>query len=406
VGLVLSSAVISLGGVVPAPAAASSGGRSPITVGFIYSATGPASSSYVGSQWGAEARIDAQNAAGGVNGHKIRLVVADDQSNPAVNQTAAQELVQAKGAFAVIEDSSLAFGGAKYLNQAGVPVTGAAVDGPEWNEKPYSNMFSVTPPSVGPAGGVTYGYTTNAVFLHQLGVKRLAGIVYSIQSAISSMNQLYVSGAHLGIKNCYENTSIPFGDMDFGSEALAIKSAGCDGAVGVSLLATDIAFSQALKQAGVHAAQLYYTAYDQNLVSNPTSLRAMQGDYTTVFVDFGHPGAAARRMLSDLKRYTAFPGGIPSLNITQGYEAADLMIKGLELAGTNPTRQAFISRLRRVSRYDAGGLLTTPVTFEHFDTAGILPKVSCSLYARIEGNGYVPYNHDKPVCGTRFAMPS
>ena len=36
------------------------------------------------------------------------------------------------------------------------------------------------------------------------------------------------------------------------------------------------------------------------------------------------------------------------------------MIKGLELAGKNPTRQAFISNLRKVGNYTAGGLLAKP----------------------------------------------
>ena len=56
-------------------------------------------------------------ADGGVNGHPLQLVVADDTSTPSGNQVAAQELVQAKQVFGVIEDSSLTFGGAKYLSQ-------------------------------------------------------------------------------------------------------------------------------------------------------------------------------------------------------------------------------------------------------------------------------------------------
>ena len=401
VGVSLLS-MVGLFGVTSASAGASTSG-SPITIGFITSETGGAASSYIGAQWGAQARIDALNAAGGVNGHKLKLDVLDDQTNPAANYTDAQELVQSKNAFGVIEDSSLAFGAAKYLNQQGVPVTGAAIDGPEWGEQPNTNMFSVTPPSPTPVDGKYYTYDNTAKFLKDIGVTKLAGAVYNIQSAIQSMSSLFQSGVPLGIKNCYENTTVPFGDVDFTATALSIKAAGCNGVIGVSLLATDIALSSAVKQDGINAKQLYYTAYDQNLLNQPSSLHTMQGAYTTTAVDFGDPNAAAKTMLANLKKYTAFPGGIPSLNVVYGYASADLMIKGLQLAGKNPTRNAFITDLRKVGSYNVEGLLPSPVTFQHFGTVGMFPATSCELIVQVKGHGYVPYNGNKPICGKRVA---
>jgi branched-chain amino acid transport system substrate-binding protein len=104
-------------------------------------------------------------------------------------------------------------------------------------------------------------------------------------------------------------------------------------------------------------------------------------------------------MLARLKMYTPFPGGIPSLNIIYGYASADLMIQGLQLAGANPTRQAFISKLRQVGSYDAGGLFPSPVTFQNFGTTGQLPQTSCEYVFQITATGYALYNGGKPVCG-------
>jgi branched-chain amino acid transport system substrate-binding protein len=371
----------------------------PISIGFISSQTGGASSSYVGSQWGAEARIDAQNAAGGVNGHMLRLVLEDDQSSPAANQTAAQELVQSKKVFGVIEDSSFTFGASKYLNQEGVPVTGAAIDGPEWAAQPNTNMFSVTVPDDGSVGGKYYTYTNEANFIKAIGITKLAGVVYNIESAIQSMSGIFQTAQLQGIKNCYVDTSVPFGDVNFTATALSIKSAGCDGVTGVSLLATDIALSAALNEAGVKTEQVYPTAYDQNLLSQKSALNSMQGDYTEADVNFQTPNAAAETMLTDLKKYTAFPGGIPSLNILQGYTAADLMIDGLKLAGPNPTRASFISNLRQVDNYTAGGLYPSGVTFKGFGTAAQLPPTSCSYWMKIVPTGYMPYKGGASICG-------
>jgi hypothetical protein len=149
----------------------------------------------------------------------------------------------------------------------------------------------------------------------------------------------------------------------------------------------------------VNTKQLYFTAYDQNLLSQQNALRSMEGDYTTSFSDFQNPNPAAATLLARLKTYTPFPGGIPSLNIVYGYASADLMIQGLQLTGANPTRPAFISKLRQVGSYDAGGLFASAVTFQNFGTPGQLPPTSCQYIFQITPTGYALYNGGKPVCG-------
>src|SRR5215471_9918123 len=112
-----------------------------IKIGFITSATGNASSTFADSAKGAQARISALNDAGGINGRKITLVTADDQSSVSGDLTAAQDLVN-KGVFAIIDYTPYAFGGYRYLQQKGIPVTGGSFDGPEWGKQPNTNMFS------------------------------------------------------------------------------------------------------------------------------------------------------------------------------------------------------------------------------------------------------------------------
>jgi branched-chain amino acid transport system substrate-binding protein len=380
---------------------------SPIKIGFIYSATGGASSSYIDSEYGAQARFDAQNAQGGVNGHPIQIAIADDTSTPQGNLTAAQVLVQQKQVFAVIEDSSLAFGGAKYLSQQKIPVVGAAVDGPEWAQQPNTNMFSVTAPVDGAIQGVNYTYTNTGTFLKMLGVTSLAGIGINSPSAIQATDSDLYSANLAGIKTCYKDTSVPFGDVNFTPIALAINSAKCDGVFGLMGIQGNVALSTALKQGGVQAKRLYATSYDQNILSSPSALSASQGDYTEIDpINFSNPNAAAQTMLANLKQYTAFKGGIPSLNIAFGYLSADLMIKGLEMAGSPPSRATFISQLRGVATYDAGGLLPSPVTFTNFGTVDMLPTTSCAYFVQIEGSKYIPVPaNGKPVCGNRVKVP-
>lgn len=114
-----------------------------ITIGLITDLTGPAAPQYTGMVPSAEARIDLHNARGGVDGRKIHLIVEDDATNPTTNATDSEVLIS-KRVFGVIDESAVVFGGYKALQQAGVPVTGGAYDGPEWGLLPNTNMFSVS----------------------------------------------------------------------------------------------------------------------------------------------------------------------------------------------------------------------------------------------------------------------
>src|SRR5438105_16307 len=54
---------------------ASTGGQPVIKIGLVTPLTGVLSVIYAGAQYGAIARVNAQNAAGGVNGHKLQLII-------------------------------------------------------------------------------------------------------------------------------------------------------------------------------------------------------------------------------------------------------------------------------------------------------------------------------------------
>ena len=284
-----------------------------------------------------------------------------------------------------------------------MPVTGAAVDGPEWAQQPNTNMFSVSVPDDGPIAGVNYTYTNIAKFMKSLGITKLAGIGINVESAIQATNDASYAASLEGIKTCYKDISIPFGDVAFTPVLLAIKAAGCDGVYGLFGIQGNVGLSTAVKQAGIQAKQVYATSYDQNVLDSPSASSASQGDYTEIStINVENPNAATQTMLANLKKCTAFKGGIPSLNIDFAYESADLMIKGLQLAGQNPTPSAFISQLRNVSQYTAGGLLPSPVTFTGFGTRGHVAGHAMRVLRSDRRAEFVPVPaNGQPICGDR-----
>ena len=72
------------------------------------------------------------------------------------------------------------------------------------------------------------------------------------------------------------------------------------------------------------------------------------------------------------------------------------MIKGLQVAGKNPTRQSFITNLRKVTSWNDDGLLAVPENFEHTTTPG---KTLCGWTVQLVGKKFVPTS-TKPVCTT------
>jgi branched-chain amino acid transport system substrate-binding protein len=66
----------------------------PIKIGYLPALTGPSSSTGIGINRGTELAVNEINAAGGINGRKIELIVRDTQSDPTKAVNAVAELTQ------------------------------------------------------------------------------------------------------------------------------------------------------------------------------------------------------------------------------------------------------------------------------------------------------------------------
>jgi branched-chain amino acid transport system substrate-binding protein len=381
-----------------------------IKIGYITSFTGVSDAGFSDGFGAAQARVDVLNNAGGVNGRKIQLVKVDDESTPAGDLAAAQNLV-AQHVFGVIDYSAFTFGGYKVLQQAGIPVTGYAFDGPEWGVEPNSNMFSFLPPYSTAWSGKYYYPNWTGKFLAAIGSKKPAGFAYGVSpSSQASIKVIYQGAAENGLSNCYANYSVPFGGVDFTADVLQVKAAGCDSVIGSFVDSSDQALATAVTQAGLtNVKKLWYTGYDSNTVSTAATKAAYEGSYfeNTVIWDHSNPPVGA--MLDNLAKYDPgfLPTSIPDFGTWGSYLAADLMIQGLQGAGQNPTRKTFISNLRQVTNYSAGGILPSPTSFANFGTPQMIPATNCQNFVQLKNGQFV--NADpggKPVCASTVTFPA
>jgi branched-chain amino acid transport system substrate-binding protein len=366
---------------------------SPITLAYITSLTGEAASEFAGSQAGFIARIDEQNAMGGVNGHRLVPLVIDDQTSPTAIATAVQE-ADSK-AFGIVSLSQLFFLADKYPNQQGVPVTGTYTDGPEWGEQPYTNMFSSDHGSVDPKYPVN---TLTGSFLKQHGGTVIGTYGYGIAplsaaSARGSARSFQDAGGKIGV----EDTTVPLDTTDFTSTALVAKEKGVNAIVPSLQNDSNFALATALEQAGVKLkAALFPTGYDPAVIHSPV-WASLQGDYfVSLFRPFSVPDAGTEQEQAALEKYAHFKKSqFATFGQTEAWLGADLMIKGLGMAGPSPSRSAVIKDLRSVKAYNGNGLL--PVTINYSTIFGHDPP-SCGWILKAQKSGFVPIS-SKPFCG-------
>jgi branched-chain amino acid transport system substrate-binding protein len=69
--------------------------KEPISIGYLPALTGPSSSTGIGINRGVELAVKEINAAGGIDGRQIELIVRDTQSEPTKAVNGAAELTHA-----------------------------------------------------------------------------------------------------------------------------------------------------------------------------------------------------------------------------------------------------------------------------------------------------------------------
>jgi branched-chain amino acid transport system substrate-binding protein len=372
-----------------------------VTIGFITSKTGVGGSTFQNADGGCKARIGRANAEGGVNGRKINVEYVDDQSSGA-NLTGAQDLVQNKHVFMVVNDSPFAFLGYRYLIAAGVPAIGFGGDGTYYGDPATKDLLVSAAGNIVNVPGVSYTLIPNQ--MKRMGAKKTAALAYGISaSSTAAANYLQKRAVPaVGLDAVYTNTTIDFGSTDVSAPVLGIKNAGADAVYLPMVASTNVAVVQGLAQNGVKMKSIVMvTGYGQALLDQPVA--ATFGP--EVVLQSGNAPVelktkATKQLQADLKKYAGL-SDIPDLGVYSGYTSCELAVLGLKNAGNPPTREAFVPNLRKLGTYDQAGLACQPVDISAA-TFGQAAPTSCSWYVRVTNGKFVPYSK-KPATGKLIA---
>jgi branched-chain amino acid transport system substrate-binding protein len=375
----------------------SDSGKGPIKVGVIADVTGPISQGQEYAVKGAQARIDALNADGGIDGRKVDLVVGDTASSPQGTLTAAKKLIQQDKVQAILAWTYLYNTSADFVASQKIPVFGGSWDSaPGWRQ--HETMFGTQP--LPPAG--TVSTTTYPTIYAKRGVKKLAVVGLDVQSSIDNTDGVVRSIEDAGMKNVYLNQSTKATDADFTSVAIAIKKSGAEG-VYASLPASQVyALATALRQQDVKLKMfLGATGYGQALLENPTALAGAEG---AAFVSWYAPKElntpATRTMAENLKKYAKYEGSF-DFSAAGSYLNAVGFIAAAKAGGGSIDATSITKGARSLDNFDGEGLLAHPADWSKPDEpiTGGLGYGGCTFVTTVK-NGAFKLLDTKPVCGT------
>jgi branched-chain amino acid transport system substrate-binding protein len=364
-------------------------GSKTITIGFVTDLTGVASSGFLTSKLGIDAYLNHLNAAGGVNGYKIKYILADTNSTPTGALTAVQKLVQQDNVFAIVENSSDFFGAEPYALAQGIPVVGSAIDGPYWGDPKDTNIFAA-------AGVTNENYTSVAAgqFMKSQGVTKCASLGYASSPSSALAAEGFIKSCELvGLKSGYLNTQFPFGSTNVGPIALAMKAAGVDGVFFPTVPSTSFALVEALHLLGVKLkASLLPTGYGGDLLTSPAAIAAGQG------IDFEPIGPPAEANTPATRERAAELASVgvttdPTFAEQEDFLVLTAFVAGLKAAGGNPTRQSFMAAMSKITNYDANGLLAP----EKINFRDYTPGTGCLWVAQLRGSKFFVMPNT-PIC--------
>lgn len=358
---------IALAAVMMLPGAGQAGGvtDAEIVVGSIQDLSGPVAMLGEHFRHGMQMRFDEVNAAGGVNGRKVRLIVEDSGWDTKKGVLAARKLLDKDDVFALINTlgSSIAVATIPMALEKNVPSLFPAAPVPVTYEPLSPYKFSIDMPY---EGQVVIGVR----YLVKAGNYKNVGVIYQdddfgkdVIAGLTSITK------ELGLPLC-EKVSFRRGATDFSSQVARVKNAGCDLIViGGSTRETIGIMSEARKLDWKPGFMVTASAYSATL--HQLGGAVVDGLYATV--NFPHPYAegATPQLAAWIKSYKERFNADPSPFSTIGYLKADLFVRAAEKTGKNLTADS-LGKVLDTFSYTGGDLFGVPtIQFKPNDHLGL-----------------------------------
>jgi branched-chain amino acid transport system substrate-binding protein len=330
-----------------------------VTLGMWTPLTGPTALLGTSERDAIEIAIDEVNAAGGVNGRKIKLIAYDDAGSPQEAMTSVRRLTDQDGVFALIAGSTSGstLPVIPLVNRNKIPFISSISSNRKLLD-PFSHyIFRVYANELGHADGIVK-------YALSKGIKKPAIIYNSNDYGVGGEAEV---SALLGKENIpliakerYNQT-----DQDFSAQLIRIRESGAD-----SMFLWAFAAEAGIIVRQARELGLTVPIYGGAGISTPLFTKAVgslgKGIVAAYVVpdlpEFSNKTAVVHYREALKKKYPgSMPPGRPNEYDLGGYMALKIFAAALSKAGSDPTRESLISALETLKDFDTG--VTFPVTY-------------------------------------------
>ena len=289
--------------------------------------------------------FDQVNAAGGINGRKIKYVVEDNQYQIPRSVQAANKLINRDGVFFMVANG-------------GTPMNNAVM--PEQLAKGVANIFPLTSARsmYEPLNHLKFGLGSSyydqvraglKFFIEKRGKKRVCAMAqdtdFGRDITDGVKDQLKAENMTLVGETLHKPT-----DTDFSASVQRMQDAKCDFLVLGSIVRDSVQIISAVRKIGWNVDMMGQAAsYDEAVATAPGG--TTNGFYSMTPMLFVTEGATSPAVKAFDDAYSKEFGKAPNFAAQIGYTGAQVVVQALKNAGKDLTADSFVAGLESIKGY-------------------------------------------------------
>jgi branched-chain amino acid transport system substrate-binding protein len=289
--------------------------------------------------------FDQVNAAGGINGRKIKYIVEDNQYQIPRSVQAANKLINRDGVFIMVANG-------------GTPMNNAVM--PDQLAKGVANVFPLTSARsmYEPLSHLKFGLGSS--YYDQI----RAGLKFFIEkrgkTKVCSMAQDTDFGRDItdGVKDELRAENLTLAgetlhkptEVDFSASVARVRDAGCDLLVLGTIVRDSVQIISAVRKTGWTVEMLGQAAsYDDVVAQVPGG--TTEGFYSMTPMLFSAEGAESPEVKAFADTYRKEYGRNPNFAAQIGFTGAQVLVQGLKNAGRELTVDSFVTGMESIKNY-------------------------------------------------------
>jgi branched-chain amino acid transport system substrate-binding protein len=365
----------------------SSSAKSPIAIGNIGTYSGADPLATLSGQGAIQAWAESVNAAGGIDGHPVKLYMEDDAGNAATSLTAMKRLVEQDHIVALVgEASQNSSGWQSYIQSEGIPVVGGNTTDLAFLTNP--DFYSATGNVISNFYGITavasqYGSKTGILYCAEAPVCKAASTIEQTLGKTNNVGLVY-------------SASVSASASDFTANCVALKQSGAQSWNLSTASALQDRIAVQCKQLGFSAPLIQPgTTANSGKLSEP-EFQGTQfvGNNLGYFVD---STPATKAFHAALAKYSPTVGSaaVPISDAAMAsWTGGQLFLAAVQKSGAGTVTSANVKDGLYALRGDTLGGLAPPLTYVH----GQANLFNCYFRYAIQDGKFVTPNGLAPIC--------